>query len=250
MASYESDCKLPSKGKFYENELDTIVFRNLDTDDEQKIYGSSSGTTIDSVLTNCIVSPKGLDVNDLVPADKFFYMVKLRVHTYGSDYKQPYFCPLCNHEGQVTIDLDEDTTVVELPEDYKLPIKIKTPVGKDTLELRVLTQAQINSIRKRAEKMVQRLHDSVSSKEIVFKLRLAKQIVSINDEEVDSFDAEKYVSELHARDRAYIDSAFKAIKFGYESTITVTCPNCKREIVIPFEMTGEFFDPSLEVEFL
>ena len=49
--------------------------------------------------------------------------------------------------------------LVELPEDYKLPIKIKTPVGKDTLELRVLTQAQINSIRKRAEKMVQRLRD-------------------------------------------------------------------------------------------
>ena len=41
MSFYETTVKLPSRGVFYENDLDTLTLRNLSTDDEQKIYGST-----------------------------------------------------------------------------------------------------------------------------------------------------------------------------------------------------------------
>ena len=53
------------------------------------------------------------------------------------------------------------------------------------------------------------------------------------------FEAEQYARKLTPRDRAYIDSAFRAIKLGYEGTVEVECPKCGRVITIPFEINGD-----------
>ena len=246
MSFYETTVKLPSRGVFYENDLDTLTLRNLSTDDEQKIYGSTSNDTLDKVLSDCVVDPKGFDINTLLPADKFYTMVQLRIHTYGSMYKQPMYCIHCDKEGEVEYSLD-DLEVVELPQ-VKLPIRVKLPVSKDIVELGVLTSQDIKSISRRAEKTAKNMGGN--KKELEFMLKLSKQIKSINDKDTDVTTIMTYVKNIHAKDRAYIESVYKKLFFGYKSTLEVKCPFCGKDLTIPFEMNGEFFNPSFEVEFL
>lgn len=247
MSNLECSTSLPSGGLFYPEFDGNIVFRSLDTGDEQKIFGSSSNTTIDRVLNDVIIEPKGFNINSLIPGDKAYLMNKVRIHTYGSMYRQPYFCPLCSTEGEVEYDLDS-IEVHTLPSTLKVPLKVKLPVSNDILELRVLNCDQINKLEDRAVKTSK--NTGTDAKEVLFFLKLAKRIGSVNGDELDSFTSESYIRNMHPRDRAYIDSAYRSLKVGYSNIVEVKCPKCGKNITIPVEMTSEFFSPSSEVEFL
>ena len=240
---------LPSKGRFYQEAYPDwdgkITFRILNAGDEQKIFGSSSSSTLDRVLNSLIIEPAGFDINNLVPGDKNFFMYKVRIATYGERYKQFYYCPLCNNEGEIEFSIEE-IEVHELDDKIKLPLRIKLPVSGDIIELRVQTCNQINRLEDRAQKTSK--NTGADYKEIIYALKLAKRIAAVNEKNLDSYEAEKYMREIHPRDRAYIDSAFKSIKLGYANTLTVNCPKCGKNIVIPFEMNSEFFNPSDEVD--
>ena len=130
----------------------------------------------------------------------------------------------------------------------KVPLRIKLP-NKDIIELKVLNCKQLDNIKTRAEKVAKNTNAPVG--ETQFFLRLVKRIASVNGEELDMFEAESYARKLSPRDRAYIDSAFKAIKLGYEGTVEVECPRCGRIVTIPFEINTEFFNPSTDdIEFI
>ena len=49
---------------------------------------------------------------------------------------------------------------------------------------------------------------------------------------------------MHVRDVKYIESALNSIKVGYQGVLEITCPACEREILVPFEMTSEFLNPT------
>ena len=68
--------------------------------------------------------------------------------------------------------------------------------------------------------------------------------LKINGEKVDSFLAEKYYSNMNVRDVRYIESALNSIKLGYQGALDMVCPSCHHEIVVPFEMTSEFLNPT------
>lgn len=234
---------LPSNGVFYENDFPTsLVIRSLTTNEEQLLYGSITEATIDKILSNCIVEPSNFPIDELIPADKTFILFKLRILSYGQDYNQTIFCPYCNHEGIAVLDLDQ-LPCDELDEDkIKLPLKLTLPMSKDVIELRVLTEKDYKAIKERAQKVSKRL--SLPFGQVEHKLRFAKQIKSINGEKVDSFLAEKYYGDMHVRDVKYIESALNSLKVGYQGVLETICPACEREIVVPFEMTSEFLNPT------
>lgn len=239
----EERITLPSNGLFYETDFPiNITIRSLTTNEEQLLYGSTSETTIDRIISNCIVEPKNFPLGDLLPADKMFILFKLRIISYGQDYNQMIFCPYCNYEGTAVLDLDQ-LPCDELDEDkIKVPLKLTLPMSKDQIELKVLTEKDYKAIKERALKLSNKL--SLPFGQVEHKLRFAKQIKSINGEKVDSFIAEKYYSEMHVRDVRYIESALNSIKLGYQGHIDMTCPSCKHEIIVPFEMTSEFLNPT------
>lgn len=239
----EERITLPSNGIFYENDFPTsLVIRSLTTNEEQLLYGSTSETTIDRIISNCIVEPKNFPIDDLLPADKMFILFKLRIISYGQDYNQTIFCPYCNYEGVAVLDLDQ-LPCDELDEDkIKIPLKLTLPMSKDVIELKVLTEKDYKTIKERALKLSSKL--SIPFGQVEHKLRFAKQIKSVNGEKMDSFLAEKYYSTMHVRDVKYIESALNSIKLGYQGYIDTICPSCKHEIVVPFEMTSEFLNPT------
>ena len=115
-------------------------------------------------------------------------------------------------------------------------------MSKDIIELKVLTEKDYKSIKERAQKVSKRL--SLPFGQVEHKLRFAKQIKSINGEKVDSFLAEKYYGEMHVKDVKYIESALNSIKVGYQGVLETICPACERDILVPFEMTSEFLNPT------
>ena len=247
MANYEMEVNLPSDGKFYEDRISKLTIRNLTTDEEMKIYGSTSTTVVDRVINSCIIEPKGFDCGTLIPADKFYLMIQLRINTYGSMYKQESYCPRCEREGIFELDLDR-LECDYLPENFKIPLKLRLPISKDVIELKILNTNRYNSIKERAEKIAKNTGGKVE--EIEYKLKLAAQIKSINDKEVDTFEAENYVKGLHGRDSQTINSAIKSIKVGYSGIANIVCPHCHKEFQAPFIMNSEFFRPTLDVEWL
>lgn len=234
---------LPSNGVFYDQDFPiNLVIRSLTTNEEQLLYGSITETVIDKILSNCIVEPANFPIDELIPADKTFILFKLRILSYGQEYNQTIYCPYCNHEGVAILDLDQ-LPCDELDEDkIKLPLKLTLPMSKDVIELKVLTEKDYKTIKERAQKVSKRL--SLPFGQVEHKLRFAKQIKSINGEKVDSFLAEKYYGEMHVRDVKYIESALNSLKVGYQGVLEAICPACERDILVPFEMTSEFLNPT------
>lgn len=240
---HEERITLPSNGVFYDQDFPTtLTIRSLTTDEEQLLYGSTSETTIDRIISKCIVEPSDFPIDELIPADKMFILFKLRIISYGQDYNQTIFCPYCNYEGLSVLDLDQ-LPCEELDESkIKVPLKLTLPMSKDIIELRVLTEKDYKTIKERAQKVSKRL--SLPFGQVEHKLRFAKQIKSINGEKIDSFMAERYYSSMHVRDVKYIESALNSIKIGYQGYIDMKCPACHKDIVVPFEMTSEFLNPT------
>lgn len=241
-SNYEISVELPSRGLVYDPPIDPIItLRHITTREEKKMLASTSDNALEVLIKDCIVEPKDLDVKKLIAADRHFLMMKLRIHTYGSEYNVEGRCPLCNAKHDFKIDLDE-FPVNMLDEDFKQPIAITLPMSGDKLELRLLQGSDVEAVNRQAKKMAKMM--KVDKSELEYVLRMAMHIVSINGKEVDNGTAQGYVENMHARDSAYFWFCLDEIKIGYDTTIEVMCPDCRRDIEFEMPITREFFRPS------
>ena len=240
--SYELETKLPSKGLLYDNIKPDVVIRNMKTAEQKKLLGSmSSANTLDRIVEACVVSPKGLKMNDLVPADSDFLLTKLRIHSYGSQYDVMVpTCQCCgNKRHKVTLDLN-DLVVDELSDDYTDHLVMELPESGDKLELRLITNREIESCEDRAKKLARR-NPSVDIEEASYIFRLCKSIVTVNGETYDPPRLQSYVEDMHVRDNSYIWHCLGKIKFGYNKLIEYECEECGEVIEFKLPMTGDFF---------
>ena len=58
------------------------------------------------IIDECLVENPGISSYDMCLADYQFLLHKLRVVTYGKDYKLEFTCPFCGSKEEATIDLD------------------------------------------------------------------------------------------------------------------------------------------------
>lgn len=240
-SNYEISVVLPSGGILYEGIEPEVTLRHITTKEEKKLLASTSDNTLDNLIKSCVVEPEGLDMNQLISADKHFLMLKLRIHTYGSDYNVEGKCPYCGERHNYTINLD-DFPVYELTEKDLEKLKITLPVSGDKLELRLLTGADIDAINRQAKKMAKIL--KCDRDELEYVIRMARHIKSINGKEVDNGSAQGYVEEMHAKDSAYFWYCLDEIQIGYDTTVEVVCPGCRQDIEFAMPMTKEFFRPT------
>lgn len=243
MSNLQTEVMLPSKGKLYSNKFwsKPVVMSMIDSDWEKKIYGGSRGPDIiDEMLQELIQGEANID--ELHPSDKFFLMMKLRIHSYGPDYHTECKCPICG-ENEVEVNLD-NVNVVEMPEDFEITASGVLPINGDTVETKVLMSGDYKKIRRRVKKMC--TGTAVKEREQEYITTNAARIVKINGEEVQSSQKEKYFSELVARDSLALRKLSTRPKFGYADTVRVVCPKCGDELEAPLIMTGEFFRPRLD----
>lgn len=84
---------LPSKGKFYKNDLFVKKMTPLDVKNLSMVNEDTVNSTINSVLSRCV---QGINVNDILLGDKLWFIFYLRSITYN-DYpiSMKVVCPEC-----------------------------------------------------------------------------------------------------------------------------------------------------------
>lgn len=236
--------ELPSEGKLYENIPSQITLRAMTTLDE-KLRLSSNDTLniIPRLIGNCIVEPKKIDVTKLKLFDLHYLMYKLRIVTYGPEYKVELKCPHCGETHEATINLD-DIPVNKLDEDFVEPFEIgPLPINGDVISCRLLDTSDTEAISRESRRILSKFPGYVGDPEMI--VRWQKIITAINGESIDQARIRQYVEELHARDLRYLESKYyKATDdLGLDLFMVETCEKCGEDIEFTLPVTSEFFRP-------
>lgn len=238
--NYETTVKLPSRGLLYENIPEEVTLRMMTTADEKFMYGST-GNVFSKVLKSCIVSPKEINLEDLLPFDELYLIFQLRIHTYGPEYKITGTCPNCGAKETFTINLDE-LACYYLDEKFEEPIEFTLPNSEKKVSIRLLRNRDLDAVRRQAKKIAKAT--GANPKELSFILRMAKYIKKIDDEEVDDGQAQAFVEKLTGYDSAYFWSKIDdLVQCGLETSVEVTCSSCNEEYDLGVGITSEFFRP-------
>lgn len=240
--SYE----LPSRGAIYSdiNVPPEVTLRAMTTMEEKMRLSGTGMNVIPNIIKACVVEPENLDTNKLKLFDLQFLMYKLRIVTYGPDYKLSLRCPNCGKKSDFVIDLDS-IPVNYAGESFKEPFTIgPLPVSKDLLECVVLTSQDYIDIEREARKIKSKFPDYVGDPEFIlgYKYRISK----INGETLPDGSLQQYIEDMNAKDMRYLDSEYSKLTdgIGMDLDMIETCPSCGEEIEFTLPVTSEFFRPT------
>ena len=103
--SYE----LPSKGEIYDVEVNPHVeLRSMTARDEMKRLSPSATPfkTLADIIEGCMIEKPTIHVYDMCLADYEYLLHKLRIVTYGDEYKIYLRCPYCGEEVETVAHLE------------------------------------------------------------------------------------------------------------------------------------------------
>lgn len=243
--AYEETYQIPGYALYDPNTVDKNFTLRAMTTKEEKLRVSSIGMkTISKIIKNCLVSHPDLDVTQLKLFDLQYLMYKLRIVTYGNEYKVNLVCPYCNRVTDMTIDLDK-LKVVEVPEEFEEPFEIgPLPMSKDTLQCRLLTAKDVDDIFEESKKKLEKFPEMEEDPSFIIEQQ--HKILSVNGEQMVPQMLQDYIEGLHARDFQYFNSKYEQMSegFGIDKKVTCKCQHCNKEFERELPMTEEFFRPS------
>lgn len=219
----DSVIKLPSGNLTCKGE---VTLRPLKFEDEKFLIQSrkskAQDNTLNLLLGRCLT---GVDVQDLLPADKLFLVLQLRAISYGDDYKSIAICPKCNEENDISIKLT-DLPVEYLPENTKDPREITLPKTKKKVKVRF-----------------PRVSDEAYMKdEETFFNNIWRFILSVEGREdktiISAFLDDKRLS---LQDVAAIGKAIVGADYGVSTKIKYECTGCKSINILDLQLGADFF---------
>jgi len=223
----------------------TFTFRPMTTMEEKLRLSSSTFDTTAKLIQRCLTSNENVDVTKLKLVDLQFLMYKLRIETYGKDYKITTKCPHCGRTVDLTFDLDE-LDVRVLPDTFKEPFEIGAlPVSGDTLQCKLYTTEDYMKIIEDGQAKLEKFPDYEGDPSWI--LEQSRRVCTVNGQLLPTFKLEKYVETMHARDFQYFEQKYDELvgSYGIDKRVEAECPECKRKIKFVLPMTEEFFRPSL-----
>lgn len=242
--SIQETYDLPSRGLLGTDVPKNVTLRAMSTMDEKMRLSGSGLTLMPDLIKNCIVSPANVDTYKFPLFDIQFLMYKLRVITYGSDYKVTLRCPTCGATKEISVNLDE-IPVVELPDGFTDKFTIgPLPVSGDTIECKLLNVYDYIEIERESRRILSKFKDYVGDPEMI--LNLQHKIVTVNSEEVPTYKIQSYVENMNARDLRFFNIEYEKIAGGYglDTDMFEVCDKCGSDIEYALPMTSEFFRPT------
>jgi len=239
---YETTFRLPSAGKI-QGVPESLTIRNLTTEEEKKLFAVPGPNVFDKVLDSCIVSPEGFSTKKMIVQDKMAYLLHLRAHTYGPNYRVFYRCPSCGEKFDSEVNLLE-FPFYELEEDFEEKILIELPQSKDVLEVKFLTGEDIERAEKLAKSYTRKFKQSAREAEYVYRMVL--HTISVNGVPFDSVElGREYFTKMSGMDSAEFWAALNKRDIGYDTTMEVVCPYCSESWEEGLPVTIEFFRPGI-----
>lgn len=241
--------KLPSNGKLYGDSVPAeVTIRSMTTFEEKMRLGNQSFLkTMCQIIDSVVVSPEEFNTQLMTLFDFYFLMYKMRVVSYGPTYKVQVTCPHCGKVTTCKVDLDS-LKVNYLEEEASEPFDIgPLPRSKDTLQCRYLRVIDSINIERKAKEILKKYPEYVGDPSYI--LNRAAQIVSINGEEMNPIDVQKYVEEMNAMDSAYFRQAYDKIveKVGMSTECSDICSECGEELLFDLPFNSEFFRPTFDL---
>lgn len=243
---YES-FELPSKGLIYDKPIDPYVtLRSMTTLEEMKRLSPTDTPykVMSDIIEDCMQKKPDIHVYDMSLGDYQFLLHKLRIVTYGPDYKMLVKCSEC---GQVTDSLaDLETLEVKEYDDSIIDKKLVTlPKTNKQVELKFQTPHDLDQISYKTKEMKKKTKQNIDYSILYTLMSLIKKV---DGNTLDAISLEEFVKKLPNRDANYIlnKSTELAREVGLNTKISVTCSQCGAELEIPFRITSEFFGPTTD----
>lgn len=250
-SNFTQELILPSRGLFNpEIPEGKVIQRCMMVADQKFLSGSnqSANTAIHQLVQRTISSPEGFDVSKLTTPDTLYLLFKLRILSYGDEYKFKTKCPECGKRIEVKLNLSE-LPVEILDEDYEDKLVVTLPRRGDTVYTRVLFNEDLTEINREVKRRKKRNEDDDSE----YVLRIARSIEKIELKEMNkdgkkeltgSLDIERYISALTDLDAATILNARDSVSYGITPTTEYVCPECGEYIDVNLQFSSSFFRPS------
>lgn len=243
---------LPSKGLIYSNQFNpNITLRSMTTRDEMRRQSDSQNAyrVLCDVIEDCIVSEKlPVHVYDMALSDYQFLLYKLRVVTYGSNYKMTVRCPICGNIQDSEINLD-DLEIKEFDEqNYQNLRSFELPVTKKKIELNYITPRMQDSINQRVSELTRKTKGVENASNPSLMITLAHLIKTVDGKSINPVELEVFIQNLPMKDTNYILKKVEKFnrELGINTVCSVKCNRCGYDILTTFRFTQEFFGPSID----
>ena len=236
-------CNLPSKGVLYGSALgSTVEFRAMTTIEERmRLSGENFWSTMAAILNRCKVNTD-FDMKNLVDFDFFAALVKLRIISYGNNYRTRSKCFICGKEQDIDVDLDT-VKVTELPDDFEEPFVIgPLPVSGDVLECRFLRVYDYISINDEVTEW-RRKHPKDKMNDPEYTLLMEHAIVSVNGVALNDIQKRRYVESMVGADSTYYHDEIQNMFYGIHRIGSSTCQetDCGSVVVYEIAPSENFF---------
>ena len=243
MEGYE----LPSKGKIYsENVNPQVELRSMTAREEMRRLSPSSTPlkTLADIIEDCCVEKPAIHVYDMSLGDYEYLLHKLRIVTYGEDYKVALRCPECGELIETVAKLDQ-LSVKEFDEDAVRELQTFTlPVCGRMISLNFITPHRLEEMEVKVKDMKRKYKNATIDFETL--VRLFVNIDTIDGEKKNEHELENIITNLPARDLQKILNNIDKLnqQIGLDNILYLTCPKCGEEVTTFFRFGPEFFRPS------
>ena len=243
MEGYE----LPSKAKIYDTPVNPhIELRSMTARDEMKRLSPSSTPlkTLADIIEGCCIEPPAIHVYDMSLGDYEFLLHKLRIVTYGEDYKVALRCPECGERVEAVAQLGQ-LEVKEFDEDLVKSLQTFTlQKSGHIITLNFLTPRMIETMEVKVKDMKRRYKNATIDFETL--VRLLVNIDLVDGEKKSETEMENFITNLPALDLQTILNKIESLnqQVGLENILYLTCPKCGGELTTFFRFGPEFFRPT------
>lgn len=248
-SSIKETVTLPSLGKIYGVEFNPkITLRSMTTEEEMKrlSYSDDEFKLMAEIIDDCIIDEMPISAYDMVLGDYEFLLHRLRVVTYGKDYKMQDQCPLCKQAVTVSCDLDS-IAIHEFNEDeITKAMDIVLPLSKKKITLAFQTPRTLDLIKEKARDLRKKTKDQHTNFDFMY--RVISYISKVDGVEKSDSELETMVRKMQMKDIYYIldKGAELGRKVGIDNEVIAKCENCGYEFVTRFQYQSTFFRPYID----
>lgn len=248
--SIAEEYTLPSLGKIYSQNVNpNVKLRSMTTQDEMKRLAPSEYQykNLCEIIDDCTLTNVGISSYDMCLADYQYLLTKLRIVTYGSDYRTVSTCPYCGMMNEIIHDLNNLEVVQCDIDEVKKYLEFELPVCKKNIRITLQTPRMIDEIQKQNNELKRRSKGKATDS--TFLYTLMSIITTIDGENLDPIQKEKFITNLAMMDTNYImKHAQKLVEsFGIKTDINNQCGLCGLDYTSSFRITKEFFGPSIDI---
>ncbi len=245
---YES-FTLPSKGMIYSKPVDPdFTIRSMTTMEEMARQSQSDTPykQMSDIIEDCLGKKFSIPVYNLCLGDYQFLLHKLRIVTYGKDYKISLTCPNCKKFVTAVGDLNT-MDVKEYDEStYLDAVNIVLPENKDRIELKIQTPKDLDDIAFKNREHQKKLKTNVN---FGLLYTLISLISKVNGQVLNPITLEEYCKKLNMKDVNFIITSANKLNnlIGFTDDLIAKCKECEYEVVVPFRQTSEFWGPTTDI---